>query len=65
MELEKRSILVQIVWQIGESGNKSSKHFNYEAERYSTRNLREVHFYSAQLKAHTESEYHPGQNRER
>jgi acyl-homoserine lactone acylase PvdQ len=44
----------------GESGHPSSPHFNDEAERYSTGNLREVYFYPDQLKGHTEREYHPG-----
>jgi acyl-homoserine-lactone acylase len=45
----------------GESGNPSSKHFNDQAQRYATGNLREVYFYPAQLKGHTERTYHPGQ----
>jgi acyl-homoserine-lactone acylase len=45
----------------GESGHPSSPHFNDEAERYSTGNLREVYFYRDQLKGHTERQYHPGQ----
>jgi len=44
----------------GESGDPKSKHFNDEAERYSTGNLREVYFYRSQLTGHTEREYHPG-----
>ncbi len=44
----------------GESGDPSSKHFNDEAQRYATGNLREVYFYRSQLKGHTEKEYHPG-----
>jgi acyl-homoserine-lactone acylase len=44
----------------GEDGNPSSKHFDDEATRYSTGNLREVYFYRDQLKSHTEREYHPG-----
>ena len=44
----------------GESGHPSSPHFNDEAQRYSTGDLREVYFYPAQLKGHTEREYHPG-----
>jgi acyl-homoserine lactone acylase PvdQ len=44
----------------GESGNPASKHFNDEAQRYSTGNLREVYFYRWQLRGHTEREYHPG-----
>jgi acyl-homoserine-lactone acylase len=43
----------------GESGNPASKHFNDEAKRYSTGDLREVYFYKAQLQGHTEREYHP------
>ncbi|HEX3102401.1 MAG TPA: penicillin acylase family protein, partial [Pyrinomonadaceae bacterium] len=44
----------------GESGNPASKHFNDQAQRYATGNLREVYFYPAQLKGHTEREYKPG-----
>jgi acyl-homoserine-lactone acylase len=44
----------------GESGNPSSPHFNDEAERYSTGNLREVYFYRSDLKGHITREYHPG-----
>jgi acyl-homoserine lactone acylase PvdQ len=44
----------------GESGNPASKHFNDQAKRYSTGDLREVYFYRSQLKGHTEREYHPG-----
>src|ERR1039457_6537875 len=44
----------------GESGNPASPHFNDEAKRYSTGDLREVYFYRDQLKGHTEREYHPG-----
>jgi acyl-homoserine-lactone acylase len=44
----------------GESGEPGSKHFNDEATRYATGNLRDVYFYRAQLTGHTEREYHPG-----
>jgi acyl-homoserine-lactone acylase len=44
----------------GESGHVGTKHFNDEAKRYATGDLREVYFYPAQLKGHTEREYHPG-----
>ena len=44
----------------GESGHPASPHFNDEAQRYSTGNLREVYFYPAQLQGHTERTYHPG-----
>jgi acyl-homoserine-lactone acylase len=45
----------------GESGDPRSKHFNDQALRYSKGDLREVYFYKADLKGHTEREYHPGQ----
>jgi len=38
-----------------------SKHFNDQAERYATGNLRDVYFYRDALKGHTEREYKPGQ----
>jgi acyl-homoserine-lactone acylase len=44
----------------GESGDPKSRHFNDEARRYSTGDLREVYFYPWQLRRHTEREYHPG-----
>jgi len=44
----------------GESGHPGSKHFNDEANRYSIGDLRDVYFYPAQLRGHTEREYHPG-----
>jgi acyl-homoserine-lactone acylase len=44
----------------GESGHPASSHFNDEATRYSTGNLREIYFYRSQLTGHTEREYRPG-----
>jgi acyl-homoserine-lactone acylase len=44
----------------GESGHPESKHFDDEAERYTTGNLRTVYFWPEQLKGHTERVYHPG-----
>ena len=44
----------------GESGDPKSPHFNDEALRYSKGDLREVYFYPAQLKGHTEKKYAPG-----
>src|SRR5579859_2282366 len=44
----------------GESGHPSSPHFNDEAQRYSTGDLREVYFFFFKLKGTTEREYHPG-----
>ena len=43
----------------GESGNPASPHFNDQAKRYTTGELREVYFYRDQLKGHTQREYHP------
>jgi acyl-homoserine lactone acylase PvdQ len=43
----------------GESGNPASPHFNDQAKRYATGELREVYFYRDQLKGHTQREYHP------
>ncbi|HKC02436.1 MAG TPA: penicillin acylase family protein [Sphingomicrobium sp.] len=45
----------------GESGNPASPHFNDEALRYASGNLREVYFYPDQLTGHTERTYRPGE----
>ncbi len=45
----------------GESGNPTSPHFNDQAERYATGNLREVYFYPDQLKGHAKRTYRPGE----
>ena len=55
-----RTVRAKAVTAGGESGNPSSPHFNDQAKRYSTGNLRDVYFYRSQLKGHTEREYHPG-----
>ncbi len=44
----------------GESGRPGSAHFDDEAKRYSSADLREVYFYPNPLQGHTEREYHPG-----
>jgi acyl-homoserine lactone acylase PvdQ len=44
----------------GESGNVSSPHFNDQAKRYSTGELRDVYFYPSDVKSHAAREYHPG-----
>ena len=56
----RRSVRALAVTAGGESGNPMSPHFNDEAKRYSTGDLREVYFYPAQLTKHTERKYHPG-----
>jgi acyl-homoserine lactone acylase PvdQ len=45
----------------GQSGDPSSPHFNDQATRYSTGDMREVYFYRPQLEGHIERQYHPGQ----
>jgi acyl-homoserine-lactone acylase len=44
----------------GESGDPGSRHFEDEAQRYASGDLREVYFYPDQLAGHTERTYHPG-----
>jgi acyl-homoserine-lactone acylase len=44
----------------GESGHTDSPHFNDEAARYASGDLREVYFYPQQLAGHTARNYHPG-----
>jgi acyl-homoserine-lactone acylase len=45
----------------GESGDPASPHFNDQAARYSTGDLRDVYFYRPQLEGHIERQYHPGE----
>jgi acyl-homoserine-lactone acylase len=45
----------------GQSGDPKSPHFNDQAQRYATGDLREVYFYRPQVEAHKEKQYHPGQ----
>ncbi len=45
----------------GESGHPDSPHFDDEAQRYASGNLREVYFRPDQLKGHTERVYRPGE----
>ncbi|MDE3153039.1 MAG: penicillin acylase family protein [Gemmatimonadota bacterium] len=61
VEFGKDSVRARAVTAGGESGDPSSPHFNDEAERYATGNLRVVYFYPSQLVGHTERVYHPGQ----
>jgi len=56
-----KTVRAKAVTAGGESGNPASKHFNDEARRYATGDLREVYYYRPQLKGHTEREYHPGE----
>ncbi|MFQ5705452.1 MAG: acylase [Gemmatimonadales bacterium] len=54
------SVRARAITAGGESGDPSSPHFNDEALRYSTGDLRDVYFYRPQLEGHIEREYHPG-----
>ncbi len=44
----------------GLNSDPKSPHFNDQAARYSTGNLRDVYFYRPQLEGHTKRTYHPG-----
>jgi acyl-homoserine-lactone acylase len=54
------SVRARAVTAGGESGDPASPHFDDEAERYATGNLRVVYYYPSQLVGHTERVYHPG-----
>lgn len=56
------SVRARAVTAGGLSSDPASPHFNDQAERYATGNLREVYFYRSQLEGHIEREYHPGEN---
>jgi acyl-homoserine-lactone acylase len=55
------SVRAKAVTAGGESGAPRSPHFNDQAQRYASGNLRDVYFYRSQLLGHTEREYHPGE----
>jgi acyl-homoserine-lactone acylase len=44
----------------GESGDPRSPHFNDQAQRYATGNLRDVYFYPDDVRKHIERSYRPG-----
>jgi acyl-homoserine-lactone acylase len=44
----------------GQSGHPDSPHFNDQASRYASGDLREVYFHPSQLAGHTERTYQPG-----
>ena len=44
----------------GQSGDPASPHFNDQAQRYATGNLRDVYFYPEDLEGHIERRYRPG-----
>jgi acyl-homoserine-lactone acylase len=61
VEFGKDGVRAKAVTAGGLSSDVTSKHFNDQAERYATGNLREVYFYPKQLEGHTERTYKPGQ----
>ncbi len=61
VEFGRDSVRARAITAGGESGDVKSPHFNDQAVRYSTGDLREVYFYPSQLTGHTERTYHPGQ----
>jgi acyl-homoserine-lactone acylase len=60
VEFGKDGVAARAVTAGGLSSDVTSKHFNDQAERYATGNLREVYFYPRQLDGHTERTYKPG-----
>lgn len=61
VEFGKDSVRAIAITAGGESGDINSKHFDDQAERFVTGNLRQVYFYPNQLKGHTERTYRPGE----
>lgn len=55
------SVRARAVTAGGVNGDPKNKHFNDQAERYASGNLREVYFHRSQLQGHIEREYKPGQ----
>ncbi|HUU35752.1 MAG TPA: penicillin acylase family protein, partial [Vicinamibacterales bacterium] len=60
VEFGKDGVRARAITAGGLSSDMSSKHFNDQAERYATGDLREVYFYPRQLEGHTEKTYQPG-----
>ena len=56
-----KTVRARAVTAGGESGDPTSPHFNDQAARYATGDLREVYFYPAQLEGHIERRYAPGE----
>jgi acyl-homoserine-lactone acylase len=61
VEFRPDGVRARAVTAGGESGHPNSPHFNDEAVRYATGNLRDVYFTPAQLNGHTERVYRPGE----
>ena len=54
------SVRARAVTAGGLNSDPASPHFNDQAERYATGDLRDVYFYPNQLEGHVEREYRPG-----
>jgi acyl-homoserine-lactone acylase len=61
VEFGKDGVRAKAVTAGGLSSDVESKHFNDQAERYATGNLRDVYFYPKELEGHVERTYKPGQ----
>jgi acyl-homoserine-lactone acylase len=61
VEFGPKRVRAHAVTAGGESGHPNSPHFNDEAQRYASGDLRTVYFYPDQLKGHTERVYRPGE----
>ncbi len=55
------SLRARAVTAGGLNNNPASPHFNDQAERYATGDLRDVYFYRADVEAHAERRYRPGE----
>ena len=61
VEFGRDSVRARAVTAGGLSSDPHSRHFNDQAIRYATGDLRPVYFYRPQLAGHIEREYRPGQ----
>jgi acyl-homoserine-lactone acylase len=61
VEFGKDGVRAKAVTAGGLSSDVNSPHFNDQAERYATGNLRDVYFYPKDLEGHAERTYKPGQ----
>jgi acyl-homoserine-lactone acylase len=60
VEFGRDSVRARAITAGGQSGNPASPHFNDQAARYATGDLRPVYFYRSQLEGHIERTYQPG-----
>jgi acyl-homoserine lactone acylase PvdQ len=60
VEFGERGVRARAVTAGGVNSVVGTRHFNDQAQRYATGDLREVYFYPSQLKGHTERTYKPG-----